>query len=109
MTIMSELFEDQVAAIYLKNALNITAPNFIKNLVFYGGPRAKPGVISIKHADTLESNIDSFNRNFSKVGITVEKQDVVIECREEFEKLKRRKGYDRISSYQWLSEWINLF
>jgi hypothetical protein len=71
--IMSELFEDRVAAIYLKNSFNITAPNFIKNLVFYGGPRAKPGVISIKDADTLESNIDSFNRNFSKVGITVEK------------------------------------
>ena len=96
-------------AIYLKNAFNITAPNFIKNLVFYGGPRAKPGVISIKDADTLESNIDSFNRNFSKVGITVEKHDVVIECREKLEKLKRRMEYDRISSYGWLSEWLNLF
>ena len=81
MAILSGLFEDQVAAIYLNNAFNITAPNFIKNLVFYGGPRAKPGVISIKDADTLESNIDSFNRNFSKVGVNVEKHDVVIECR----------------------------
>ena len=83
--------------------------NFIKNLVFSGGPRAKPGIISIKDADTLESNIDSFNHNFSKVGIAVEKHDVVIECREELEKLKRRKEYDRISSYRWLSEWLNLF
>ena len=68
MAIVSELFEDQVVATYLKNSFNITAPNFIKNLVFVGGPRAKPGIISIKDADTLESNIDSFNRNFSKVG-----------------------------------------
>ena len=78
-------------------------------MVFYGGPRAKPGVISIKNADTLESNIDSFNRKFSKVGITVEKHDVVIECREELEKLKRKMEYDRISSYGWLSEWLNQF
>jgi Protein of unknown function (DUF559) len=109
MAIMSELFEDRVAAIYLKNSFNITAPNFIKNLVFVGGPRAKPGVISIKDADTLEFNIDSFNHNFSEVGITVEKHDVVIECRGELEKLKRRMEYDRISSYGWLSEWLNLF
>ena len=109
MAIVSELFEDQVVAIYLKNSFNITAPNFIKNLVFSGGPRAKPGIISIKDADTLESNIDSFNHNFSKLGIAVEKHDVVIECREELEKLKRRKEYDRISSYRWLSEWLNLF
>ncbi|MGC1929521.1 MAG: hypothetical protein WA667_11140 [Candidatus Nitrosopolaris sp.] len=68
-----------------------------------------PGIISIKDADTLESNIDSFNHNFSKVGIAVEKRDVVIECREELEKLKRSKGYDRISSYRWLSEWLNLY
>ena len=109
MAIVSELFEDQVVAIYLKNSFNITAPNFIKNLVFSGGPRAKPGIISINDADTLESNIDSFNHNFSKVGIAVEKRDVVIECREELESLKRRKDYDRISSYRWLSEWLNLF
>ena len=108
MAIVSELFEDQVVAIYLKNSFNITAPNFIKNLVFNGGPRAKPGIISIKDADTLESNIDSFNHNFSKVGIAVAKRDVVIECKEELEKLKRRKEYDRISSYRWLSEWLNL-
>jgi hypothetical protein len=38
----------------------------------------------------------------------VAKRDVVIECREELEKLKRRKEYDRISSYRWLSEWLNL-
>ena len=109
MTILSELFEDQIAAIYLKNAFNITAPNFIKNLVFIGGPRAKPGVISIKDADALECNIDSFNRNFSKVGVIVEKHDVVIECRVELEKTKRRMEYDRISSYGWLSEWLIRF
>ncbi len=109
MAIVSVLFEDQVAAVYLKNSFNITAPNFIKNLVFVGGPRAKPGIISIIDADTLEANIDSFNRNFSKVGITVERHDLMIECREELEKLKRRMQYDRISSHQWLSEWFNLF
>jgi hypothetical protein len=107
MAIVSEYFEDPVAGIYLKNSFNITAPNFIKNLVFVGGPKVNPGIISVQDADTIESNIDSFNRNFSKVGITAEKQDVVIECREELEKLKRRMEYDRISSYRWLSEWIN--
>jgi hypothetical protein len=109
MAIVSEYFEDPVAGIYLKNSFNITAPNFIKNLVFVGGPKVKPGIISIQDAYTLDSNIDSFNRNFSKGGITAEKQDVVIECREELEKLKRRMEYDRISTYQWLSEWINQF
>lgn len=109
MAIVSEYFEDPVAGIYLKNSFNITAPNFIKNLVFVGGPKVKPGIIWIQDADTIESNIDSFNRNFSKLGITAEKQDVVIECREELEKLKRRMVYDRISCYRWLSEWINQF
>ena len=33
-------------AIYLKNEFNVTAANFIKNLVFVGGPRAKHSVIS---------------------------------------------------------------
>jgi hypothetical protein len=66
-------------------------------------------LISIKDADILESNIDSFNHNLSKVGITVEKHDVAIECREELEKLKRWMEYDRISSYGWLSEWLNQF
>jgi hypothetical protein len=87
------LFEDQLAAIYLKNSFNITAPNFIKNLVFYGRPRAKPGVILIKDAVTLESNIDRFNRNFSKVVITVEKRDVAIECRGELEKRWNMIGF----------------
>lgn len=109
LAILSEMFADQFADIYLKNSFNITAPNFIKNLVFVGGPRAKPGIISIKDADTLESNIESFNRNFSEEGITVEKNDVAIECREELEKLKRRTEYDKISSYRWLSEWIDLY
>lgn len=45
--------------------------------------------------------VESFNRNFSTVGITVEKHDVAIECREELEKLKRRMEYDKISSYRW--------
>jgi len=30
MAILSELFENQVAAIYLKNAFNIIAPNLLK-------------------------------------------------------------------------------
>ena len=39
----------------------------------------------------------------------MEKNDVAIECREELEKLKRRMDYDKISSYRWLSEWIDLY
>lgn len=59
----------------------------------------KKDCCSLKDADTLESNIDRFNRNFSKVGITIEKHDVVIECREKLENMRRRMEYDRISSY----------
>ncbi|MGB6590753.1 MAG: hypothetical protein WA323_07115 [Candidatus Nitrosopolaris sp.] len=86
-------------AIYLKNSFNITALNFIKNLVFSGGPRAKPGIISIKDADTLESNIDSFNHKeylWRSMMILV---DLAIHCKKEGINLTDLMSALRIKNY----------
>ena len=87
--IISDIFGSQISGNYLKNSFNITAPNFIKNLVFEGGPKINPGIVSIKDSTTLEIYIESFNRNFSKLGISVAKSDVMIECVKELEKRKK--------------------
>jgi very-short-patch-repair endonuclease len=42
--IMSNLYGD-LAKIYLINAFSVTSPGFMKNLVFYGGPRVNRGVV----------------------------------------------------------------
>ena len=62
----------------------------------------------------LDSHIENFNLNFSKLGITVEKFDVMIECTKELEK-KMKRDYDdqnmnnkRKFDYQWLVKWCNL-
>ena len=88
--IISDIFGSQISGNYLKNSFNITAPNFIKNLVFEGGPKINPGIVSIKDSTTLEIYIESFNRNFSKLGISVAKSDVMIECVKELEKRKKK-------------------
>ena len=72
--------EGNTAAIHLKNMYNITAPGFFKNLIFKGGPNLNPGVISIKDRFTLDSMIDNFNKNFSSIGITVERSEIKSEC-----------------------------
>jgi hypothetical protein len=120
--IISDIFDSQISGNYLKNSFNITAPNFIKNLVFEGGPKINPGIVSIKDSTTLEIYIESFNRNFSKLGISVAKSDVMIECVKELEKRKKmmmiktsanntdkdnQDDYCKrvIEDYQWLIEW----
>ena len=122
--IISDIFGSQISGNYLKNSFNITAPNFIKNLVFEGGPKINPGIVSIKDSTTLEIYIESFNHNFSKLGISVAKSDVMIECIKELEKRKKMmmmmtktstNNTDNdnqgdnckrvIEGYQWLIEW----
>ena len=90
--------------VFLKNMFNITAPNFFKNIIFHGGPKINENVIDIKDIETLESNIDSFNKYFSKYGIQVKPSDIKIECHETLKNLKN-KEYD-ISHFKWLEEWI---
>ena len=92
----------------------IPAPNFIKNLVFEGGPKINPRIVSIDDSTNLESHIENFNQNFSKLGITVEKFDVMVECTKELEK-KKKRDYDIQDmdnktmkfDYQWLIKWCN--
>jgi hypothetical protein len=120
--IISDILGSQISGNYLKNSFNITAPNFIKNLVFEGGPKINPGIVSIKDSTTLEIYIERFNRNFSKLGIFVAKSDVMIECIKELEKRKKMmmkktstNNTDNdnqgdnckrvIEGYQWLIEW----
>lgn len=121
--IISDIFGSQISGNYLKNSFNITAPNFIKNLVFEGGPKINPGIVSIKDSTTLEIYIESFNHNFSKLGISIAKSDVMIECIKELEKRKKmmmitntsRNNTDNdnqgdnckrvIEGYLWLIEW----
>jgi hypothetical protein len=125
--IISDIFGSQISRNYLENSFNITAPNFIKNLVFEGGPKINPGIVSIKDSTMLEIYIESFNHNFSKLGISVAKSDVMIECIKELEKRKKMMMMMRtmtktstnntdndnqgdnckriIEGYQWLIEW----
>lgn len=95
--------EGNAAAIHLKNMYNITAPGFFKNLIFNGGPKIRPRVISIKDKFTLDSLVDNFNRNFSGIGITVERSEIKSECRAVLMKLDKGE----IPSYSWLIEWMN--
>jgi hypothetical protein len=46
-------------------------------------------MISINDSTNLDSHIENFNQNFSKLGITVERFDVMVECTKELEKRKR--------------------
>ena len=95
--------EGNTAAIHLKNMYNITAPGFFKNLIFKGGPNLNPGVISIKDRFTLDSMINNFNKNFSSIGITVERSEIKSECNAAL--MKWDKG--EMSVYSWLVEWMN--
>jgi hypothetical protein len=110
------MFNSNIFGLYLKNAFNITAPNFIKNLVFNGGPKINPGVVSIKDKDKLEKTIIDFNQSFNKMDIFVDRHDVIIECIEEIKKIKRidnnkksQNKYDKtlkntIETFAWIEE-----
>jgi hypothetical protein len=108
MRILSEIFGTNIFGRYLQNLFNITATNIIKNLVFQGGPKINAGIISIDNSSTLELCIEKFNQSFSKLGITVEKRDVKIECVKE---LRRRAKNDKDiqatnnKDLGWLAKW----
>ena len=74
-----------------------------------GGPKINAGIISIDNVLTLELCIEKFNQGFSKLGITVEKNEVKIECLKELKKMAR-KGKDIQSTNNkedlgWLVKW----
>lgn len=112
--IMSDMFESDMSGVYLVNSFNITAPNFLKNLVFEGGPKVNPAIVSVKDGSTLETSIANFNQSFSKLDITVDKSDVVFECIKELEKRKKlakvgdKGDKENLVNYQWLAEWAKV-
>jgi very-short-patch-repair endonuclease len=102
--IMRSIFgraQADAAAIHLRNMYNISAPGFFKNLIFKGGSNLNPGVISVKDKTALDTMIDNFNRNFSKMGMTVERSEIKSECNAVLTKLNK----DEVSTYNWLAEW----
>ena len=117
--ILNNIFNSDIFGIYLTNAFNITAPNFIKNLVFNGGPKISPGIVSIKDKDTLETIIKDFNQSFNKIDIFVDKNDIMVECIEEIKKIKdiynNKKSHNindeilkkTIENYYWIEEYTN--
>jgi very-short-patch-repair endonuclease len=69
--IMKGLFGD-TAEIELKNAYNITATNFMKNLIFYGKPLiARIRIVWIKDYETIIFHINEFKKHFYRFGIYV--------------------------------------
>jgi very-short-patch-repair endonuclease len=107
--ILSEIFGSNIFGRYLQNSFNITATNFLKNLVFQGGPKINPGIVSIDNTSTLELSIEKFNQSFSKLGITVEKADVKIECMKELKRrAKKKKDIQATNNKEdlgWLVKW----
>ena len=110
-SIMKELFptyssnqEKNDSEVFLKNMFNISAPNFFKNLIFNGGPRIKRHIISINDVETLESNIDCFNKHFEKLGIQVDPNDIKVECNATLNERKKLGYYN--SNFNWLETWI---
>lgn len=80
--IVQEIFgkRGEMAGIHLKNMVNVSAPGFFKNLVFFGGPNINRGIVSITNLHSLKTNIDAFNKHFSEYGVTVEDAEVKVEC-----------------------------
>lgn len=119
--IMNELF-GKVAELELKNAYNITATNFMKNLIFYGKPRVTVNrLVLIRNYESIVSHINNFNRYFHKFGIAIEESDVKDECLGELEKIEklineRKKIKQRIDNHEisnlelkrfgWVDKWM---
>lgn len=83
---IAETLFGQYGKIGLRNSFFITAPNFIKNLVFKGGPNIKPKIVDITNEEGLTSTIDKFNQFFKEFDIVVEKAEVMKECCEALER-----------------------
>jgi very-short-patch-repair endonuclease len=119
--IMKGLFGD-TAEIELKNAYNITATNFMKNLIFYGKPLiVRIRIVWIKDYESIIFHINEFNKNFYRFGIHVEESEVKVECLGELEKIenilkerneiKQRINQNQIHEselrrFSWLERWI---
>ena len=119
--IMNELFGN-ASEIELKNAFNITATNFIKNLIFYGKPRvAVRRLVWIKDYKSIVFHINEFNEYFLKFGIGVEESEVKLECLGELDKIEggfqERARFNRliksdeiskseINRFSWLEMWV---
>lgn len=100
--IVQEIYGNQgkTAGVHLKNMFNVSAPGFFKNLVFFGGPNINQGIISITNLPLLKRHIDEFNKHFSEYGVSVEDEEVKVECLYTLNKMK-----DLNPSFQWISEW----
>ena len=100
LNLLEEIFPENgnMAAIHIKNMFNETSPGFFKNLIFRGGPNINPGIVSIKSKYSLNCHIDSFNKNLSELGITVEYSDIIQECKVTFQKFNEKEKID----YKWL-------
>jgi hypothetical protein len=119
--IMRTLFGDS-AEVELKNAYNITATNFMKNLIFYGKPLiARIRIVWIKDYESIVFHINEFKKHFYRFGIYVEESEVKVECLGELEKieniLKERNECikqinqnqihkSEIRRFSWLERWI---
>jgi very-short-patch-repair endonuclease len=119
--IMKGLFGD-TAEIELKNAYNITATNFMKNLIFYGKPLiARKRIVLIKDYESIIFHIHEFKKHFYRFGIYVEESEVKVECLGELEKIEnilkeRNEIKQQINQNQiyeselrrfgWLERWI---
>jgi very-short-patch-repair endonuclease len=119
--IMMDLFGD-TAEIELKNAYNITATNFMKNLIFYGKPLiARIRIVWIKDYGSIFFHINEFNKYFYRFGIHIEESEVKAECLGELEKieniLKERNEIklqinqnqihvSELRHFSWLERWI---
>ncbi|MDQ4017852.1 MAG: endonuclease domain-containing protein, partial [Thermoproteota archaeon] len=119
--IMKGLF-GETAEIELKNAYNITATNFMKNLIFYGKPLiARIRIVWIKDYESIVFHISEFKKYFYRFGIYVEESEVKVECLGELDKIEnilkeRNKIKQQISQNQigegelrrfgWLERWI---
>ena len=91
MKILEEMF-GKIATVEFRNFFNITATNFLKNIVIYGKPRKFPKrLVHIKFSD-IENLLQSFNSNFSRFGISVDENDLKIECMYEKNKIRRIKS-----------------
>jgi very-short-patch-repair endonuclease len=119
--IMKGLF-GEAAEIELKNAYNITATNFVKNLIFYGKPLiARIRIVWIKDYESIVFHISDFKRRFHRFGIYVEESEVKVECLGELDKIEnilkeRNKIKQQINQNQinegelrrfgWLERWM---
>jgi very-short-patch-repair endonuclease len=99
--IIREIFgkQGQTASIHLKNMFNVSAPGFIKNLVFFGGPNINPRIVSIDNLNLLKAHISEFNRYFSSFQVGVEESEVKDECLYTLNKIPTN------TKFQWIIEW----